>query len=304
MKCNFLDKNTALQIKGLAAFWVMFGHFIASGFSWPMQLLNAGFLWVGIFFFFSAYGLKIKSDQTEGYPLKSLLGQLFKLLLPYIIAETIFIILNQTSNSILWYVWHILFYYVVFWIVNRFDRIKENNLFWLSLFVFYLAIMFITDTGTYWYISSSPLLMGLAAWKYSSIIDKLRSNPKYKITICIVFPLLYLIMKYLELFGTNLPYFGYIITLFYLGIVPLFVLFVSTVVELIHRDSKILNFLGKISYELYLYQMIVKNLIYPIVDNAWLALFTSLLLTVVISYIMHLLHQVIFHIIKKRPSQA
>jgi len=56
---TFLDKTVALRIKGIAAIYIMLSHLIHSPY-WQLEffLFGGGYLFVGIFFFYSGYGLK------------------------------------------------------------------------------------------------------------------------------------------------------------------------------------------------------------------------------------------------------
>ena len=56
----FVDKKISMAIRGIAAVMIMLSHI--NGSIMALQLISPGELWVGIFFFYSGYGLQYSYD--------------------------------------------------------------------------------------------------------------------------------------------------------------------------------------------------------------------------------------------------
>ena len=63
---SFLMPYNSACIKGIAALCIMLGHYLSS-FPWYIGGWLHGYLWVGIFFFYSGYGLRRSVETKENY---------------------------------------------------------------------------------------------------------------------------------------------------------------------------------------------------------------------------------------------
>lgn len=240
------DRQTSNCIKGIAAVMVMLGH-ITSGMPLWIRALFSGDLWVGIFFFYSGYGLITSlrgkgAEYLDGFLLKKIRG----IWLPFIIAESIYtlvyiamngfadvsaadVILGclglRLYNSVLWYVDELMVMNIIFFVWyrcvksdKRFGRIPVDFLIWPVLYVVFLACGVLFDIGTWWYISTSTFVIGilcgeLRAYKTAhttaDVSTDARSKPMpIRVIALILFVIAYAAYRYLGLAYTGDAIFG------------------------------------------------------------------------------------------------
>lgn len=137
---EFLDKTHTNILKGYAIMFVIFGHVgqycSVNGVEYP-----AG-VGVSIFLVLSGYGIM---KSTQNYGLKYFWRKrLFRVFVPYVIAETMFILLCRPKIKPIaffmdvtllkplhpfgWYLHYILICYVLFYIITRFVQSDRNRI--------------------------------------------------------------------------------------------------------------------------------------------------------------------------------
>lgn len=126
----------------------------------------------------------------------------------------------------------------------------------ICYFVFVIMGVFF-DIGTWWYISTSAFLMGIMYKNYIDIFYTLLR--KIKLYINLIFALLYSVIVLNQTGILKLPWKEtYIITLIQMIMIPLFVLVIWNMdIRFEGVWQNILNSLGKISYEIYLWHMLI-----------------------------------------------
>lgn len=85
MDNGFCNQHNARCMKGVAAICIMLSHLISS--PKPLTILFYGPLWVGVFFFYSGYGLYTKVNEPD-YLNGFLLKKAKKIYLPFLLAES------------------------------------------------------------------------------------------------------------------------------------------------------------------------------------------------------------------------
>lgn len=218
LKVAILDKNKSTSLRGVAALCVMLGH-ITSQYPWYIQRLFPGELWVGLFFFFSGYGLyKSYSEKGQSY-LSGFWGKIFKTIyLPFLYAET-FMTLNvllvnsnfsftefvlgalgvHLYNSALWYIVELLIINILFWCFARymFTSRKVLVLAWVLTYICFLILGVLTGIGTWWYISTAGFLLGVFSCNKEPIIQKIILN-KWSLLVSILFVIIYASSLYIS----------------------------------------------------------------------------------------------------------
>lgn len=264
-------KNTT-EIKGISAVLIILTHCI-SAFGSDNYFLNQfclGWLVVAVFFFLSGYGIAHGYKCKENYFNGFLKTRFTKLLIPYLIANIIYIpvkIANGTDftpkyllmcligqNSIVsfsWYVIAVFFMYLLFWISFRLFK-RHNMLILVILMAAFTAleVLLYTEKNDYWFISNLSFVFGIAYRLYD--IDKIK---KYHIIpVCVVgffgAALLIPVFNNIDLLS-KLSYAAYVISSNFQS--AFFVLVVISVVPIFQFNNIVSDFLGKISYEIYLY---------------------------------------------------
>lgn len=301
-KASFLDRNISIQIKGIAAIMIMVGHVI-KGAPWYLDIFRGGGqFWVGVFFFYSGYGLQYSLKHSTRYLDCFIINKIVKIFIPFLIAETFFTISYQTLygemnisdiilgsigfrlyNSSLWYVVEIMALYIIFYFINRYTYVIGDKVIWIVLYIVFVLISIILDIGTWWYISTSAFLVGIFTEDFGK---KVRNNRLLPGITCGTFAVLYLLrqmaarvdMNYL-IVPTN-----YLLTALDLLLVPVFVLAIGLFVDSVQvRENPILKRIGNISYEIYLWHMFVYIWVSKFSGNWWLNAVLTIMITILLA---------------------
>ena len=250
----FLDKDTSVSIKGVAAFSVMMGH-LSSSLPWYISLLFPGGLWVAVFFY-SGYGMHLgltKNPEQKGFLKK----KIYRILLPFIIAEILYwtvcpdmsiddllkgILCLKLLNPVLWYVEELLVMLSIFYALNKILKDKYSRYcitIHLALWLVFMLLSVIFDIGVWWYISTSAYLVGItAALKKEKLLAY--ANREYNIFDCsVIFTSLY---AFLILLNTNVIELNhlknYSVVLINIISAPFFLTFVAFVTHKISERNR------------------------------------------------------------------
>lgn len=299
----FFDKQVSTGIKGIAAVMIMLGHFM-SGAPWYLSILFPGQCWVGIFFFYSGFGLQIKIKE-QLFDEKYLLRKIKSILIPFWVAETIYtisyILLEEGGQSLsnillgcigirlyntsLWYVIEIFVLYIVFFAVNK---LRLSSIIWVLFYFLWLIIAVILDSGTWWYISTSTFILGIFSANMCTYSNKNIYNKKsLEMVICTVFCILYVLKQTIQyqLVSVSFIRIGYILTALDLVIIPLFVIVIVILSKKIKEAlcMHVCVVLGRSSYHIYLCHMFVYLWVNALVDNFIIGVMVSVSLTLTMS---------------------
>lgn len=180
---NCLSFEQTLSIRGFLSLLIVFHHlsqrFSILFFGYPI-FQNIGFLIVGIFFFYSGYGLIYSYLYKKDY-MKSFISKRFFSLYLALMLITFFTILLQIGmgesvsfltfirqifgvslvHGTYWYIWILLLFYIVFYLLfSSFDKKKAMILY--SIFIFLFTFFLITyKVEGYWFLSLSGFLLGI-----------------------------------------------------------------------------------------------------------------------------------------------
>ena len=325
---DYLSLATSKSYRGLFAIVVIFHHLAQrteTGFFFHL-FTQIGQPAVAFFFFLSGYGLQksyiTKSDKyREGFLLK----RIPTVLIPYIIITAIywlmhfflghFYSLNEIIHSFIigrpisensWFIVNILIFYVVFWLLMRickkhyFMMILGGFIWYILHFIFCLKMKY----GSYWYLSSHLLIIGMLYATYEqSIINLFKKNTLQKVFfLACIFSFLYIFSLKTELLiGTQVfaNIFSISSVLIYLII---FVISTLAFFLKIHLGNKVLNFLGEISLELYISHglfVIVLRSKFIFINNELIWSISVLAGTILFSYGLHILFQAILNVYKR-----
>lgn len=293
-----------LPLRGLLAILVIVHH--VAQMIGPESVLFSFAYWgkyiVALFFFISGFGL-VKSYLLKGPEyLNSFLGKhLFKLLPPYIFCifvyqffrylcvdsycfnKEIFSLGYDIFDSLLpcsWFVVAIILFYIAFFVILKFNDSFLRSLGLLCIFtVLYIVFCRLLHLGIWWYESIIPINLGMV---FAYIEHKYRHlillQPLISAGICILLVLLvYLILP------------GYIIRLgltaqlvyHFLQIAICPVLVMTSIYLTGFVANPVLQWLGKISFEIYLVQgifcMMVHNIKLPVYAFLLIVIASSIL---------------------------
>lgn len=274
-----ISLSMSICLKAIFAVGVVLGHMFNSyGVRNAFETIftKCVFLFVGMFFFLSGYGMMRKYVSFGNkYSIKNLINRLLKLLLPYIIVNVIYCLLKIFINqreivSIMhdyfdtfrkggsyvpytWYVIAALFMYIIFYISACISKGQQ----WMVmvycslLTIALIVVLILIKYPEHWIYS----LFGFCAGMYYYIIPD--ENNKSKVAIlknsliqCALFAFTLVIANIIpilsELIITD--------TVIQNVRVCAFCFLIAEMLKMIKIDNKILLFLGTSSYEIYLYQ--------------------------------------------------
>lgn len=279
---RILDKEYGVYVRAIAALAVMLSH-ITVGYPWYVRRLFPGELWVGVFFFFSGYGLYKSLENNPDYLQGFIRKKLKTIYLPFLLAETcsslIFLLTNgcfsipalvsgslglHLYNSVTWYVVELLVINLLFYLSSLYLSCKCKKhvnilLFWFGIFGGFLAFGVVFDIATCWYISTSAFVLGVAAVKYESKFASVITAKRafmWPIAFIVGFCILcYVSHGEMSRVSINI---NYVITAITMLLVPVFVMACAVTLQLQNIElggAKFLSFIGTASYEIYLWHM-------------------------------------------------
>ena len=267
---RFLDKNSSQAIKGICAIIVMLGHYDVCG-----LFTNVACVLVGIFFFYSGYGLKYNLDNKENY-LDYFIGKkIMTLYLPFLIAESSETIIKCIqmqspivsvhtalscmgvflSNGSLWYVIELLVLNLLFYLIYK---CKIQEIIWMILYILFMLLAVRFDVGTWWYISTICFLIGIYYEKLKWIMAYVFSNTFPKILLSCLAIMLYMSGEYvsrISIWKFSIITRNHLCVAIQLLFVPVGMFFCWMLTEYIDPKNRLTTFVGKISYEIYLWHM-------------------------------------------------
>ena len=322
---DYLSLSTCKSYRGLFAILVILLHLAQRTESGILfrYFTFTGMLPVPFFFFLSGYGLQksyiVKSDKyRDGFLLK----RVPTVLIPYIIITTIYwlmhfflghyyslqevihtYIIGWPIAEFSWFIVNILVFYVIFWLLMHLCK-KHYLMMILGGFIWYILhfiFCYKMKYGGFWYVSSQLLVIGMFWALYEQNIINLFKK-KY-IILTILSAGLFFIFSYLPSLISPNNKLNYILVNLSPYLTRIF--FVISILALflkIQFGNKILNFLGKISLELYISHglfLILFRSKCVYIHNEFIWSISVLAGTILFSYGLHILFQAILNVYKR-----
>lgn len=305
---SFFSKDYTNTLKGIAAIVVIIVH-IPKEYQNPLQDMIGSIAYVCVTFFFlvSAYGMQYNVENKPHYLSRFWGGRLISLLVPCVIINVARFLYHvgvdgEFNWSVLYnidsYVRILLEYCLIFYLVSvAISRIRIKHKYRLNDIILISAVILsscyiyfihpIKDGGGGWPYERYGLIWGLVLYRYfNSIVRWLNKTVTVKtialFVACVVLGLLYLKYKTVWFYGE------YLLKIILGFVIMVFVFLVSQKRLL---KNPISEFLGKISYEIYLshgFIMIVISHFMPAISSGLFVLLT-VLSTIVFSYVVNLI---------------
>lgn len=259
-KYKITDKNTAGLLKFLCAVMIMLGHI------WPKDsFVFCGWLYTSIFFFYSGYGTRLSYindlDYKKGYIFKKLLT----VWMPYSIMNSVFYIVFskafnseftlktfifcllgiKISNPILWYCVEICIIYLITYLLDILSLSKKIYILWL-LYLVFILLSVKSHILSYWYTASVAYILGIHVAD-----NKIKLSAIIRYIFSIVFVFTYIIYWTLKN-NTNQQAETMLLTFLEMILVPLFLVFVTTLFQLLPQIKFGTKKLQILSYPIYL----------------------------------------------------
>lgn len=297
---DFFNIDETVAMRGFWCIVVVLVH-VPELYQNRIQDMIGSFAYVGVTFYFmaSAFGLKYgiinKPDSINVFWKR----RLPKILIPIFIVSIVTIVaelycgneihLIYTFNFCQWVKW-LLICYLFFWIVYRNDRIKHKDAFISALIIVFSMLMyFIRDY--YWTTTWTTEIFGfiwglLLAENYVAFKNKALEKWWIKsFALCvlsIVFGIFYLRVKSFYFFGE------YLLKIILGFSILLFILHLTCRIRI---SNQLANFIGKISYEIFLCHGAVMSLLDKLFPGMYSGLFiilsiaSTIVLSIIINYI-------------------
>ena len=304
--CMSLD-NT-MPIRGILAIIVLLHHLSSYylEFSFISPFKHVGYIAVALFFFLSGYGLSWGYQHKQNYLKNFLIKHILRLYIPYLICVGVYVvsigIINRSfptlsdillsliflgpTNPVGWYVGELILFYIVFYISFSFTG-KKRIIVFSILYCLLIVGLLLTPVKDIWTKSIIGFPMGMILYFKRQQIDRLILK-KYILSIIVSFCIFALgvLVKILgeihvvfsvKLCGNTISCLGSIIVLY-------------CILLKLRFGNKFLRFFGSLSYEIYLYHVLLLTIL---ISNSFikehsLACFCLVLTsTILISYVVH-----------------
>ncbi|MCR5655294.1 MAG: acyltransferase family protein [Lachnospiraceae bacterium] len=337
---DFLSRDTSKMLLGFCAVMVVFHHLTQQVGTMDAGLIgflaNFGVGFVGVFFFFSGFGLYESVQKKEDYLKGFLKKRLPTVLVPFYSAILIFVLTEIVTdgigrpkdiilwltglkliNSQMWYMIEIILLYLLFFVLFR--LIKNRSLALFALFMCCVAMVAGSlllghgenwFQGEWWY--NTTLLFPFGVW-FSKHKEGLTEFLKHYYGVCLV-AVAFLFCLYCKLTGYMLSTYGYWSETgadkgyddkfrclsVQCPMVLCFVLLLLILGMKLRIGNGFLRFLGSISLELYL----IHNLFiggFSMIKGAGALMFSVVVASIAAATVLHYLNTCIFCLIYKRP---
>lgn len=303
---DYLGVQSTNGLKGFLALCIVFHH-LSKWVTTGTEFSNFSYMGtyiVSVFFFLSGYGLYMQNERKENYLDNFLVKRLLKILIPFIIISSIYLVYGSINGQVLsssffidlfkkgrtiiyngWFVDVIILMYIFFYISFKLFRNKTISI-TINILLIIVYIVFAVKLGyDFWiYNSSLPFILGLIWAKNKKYIDGILNN-YYFIILVIILGVLFLSHKYEVILERihRVDNYSYAFAANLDNII--FTLFFILIVRKIDFSNKYLLFLGKISFELYMIHGLVMSIFgkYFVTSRLNDVIFTILVLIVSIS---------------------
>ncbi len=292
------DNRATLPVRGLAAIMIVFYHVSLNvPESQFLNLFNStGPLMVSIFFFMSGYGLMLSYINKGEHYLHGFLGRRFaRLLPPFLIAAIGYEIYKSTfpkhstldslmsivhGGTVLpdsWFIITIIVYYLLFYVVARLLRNPVRIVIglWMTSFA-YIALLYYLGWGSYWYNTVCVFNLGTTYVLLENKIKDYLNAHQASLPCASVSTAVLIVVCILTSFIKPIIY-----------LLPLLIVF--AIYAMGTWQSRVLAFLGTISYEIYIMQCIWRHTLYVTADIHWsVYLLSTLAITIITAWLLHI----------------
>ena len=268
---NCLSKENCNIIRGIVAIVIILHHsafYVSYGRILDFLLKNIGASMTTIFFFYSGYGLMLSLNKKSDYMTHFIRKRLLTIVIPYIVTNFVYIIVSELygnhisllnalksfvkGNTLVpysWYVVVIFFLYLAFYLSFRWLDIKKGTIVCIVLNIAYIVAAFLAGFEEYWYNTAFAFSFGILFYINCEKIFALFKKRDIIKFICLV-----LTFGVLLVLGKLIHNGVLLIIIKSMRSVVFCMIMLLLSMLLCGHTNKVLELLGNISYELYLYQ--------------------------------------------------
>ena len=281
---EYLSKDNSRIIKGFCSILIVIHHIAqrtTGGIIFP-AFGYIGFLAVGVFFFYSGYGVMVQYELKGQRYLERFFGKrVWKVLKPYLLANVVYLLIDYISGSrynwdeilknvisgkivpFSWFVISIIVLYGIFWLSCILTRSRREILlivFGLTVYCLMCMKMHLPDQ---WYVSVYAFALGCGFCRIREKTEKyFRTGYWIKLFLTLALTLIFVIA------GKTFPLEISEVIFCNAGVIC-FCLLIIGITMRFSFHNRVLAFLGENNYEIYLYQgifvsciVIGKNFVY------------------------------------------
>lgn len=304
------DLTHTLPLRGILATLVVIGHLdnVISGQTKILMPFHMATPAVAVFFFMSGYGLMLSFSRGGGRYLQNFIAKAsIKLLMPLLFTTclyqgVLFILGDFNIEKILidlasgiemplihsWYVYALFLFYLLFFIVFKYNtstKIWSGLILTLLMLIYYVVTRYVLEWPFHWWITCMAFPMGFFYSRYEERI-KMFLKDYFWVTLPVIITLLLIKLSS----GVDTPVFAEL---------P-YVLLGPIVAIILYRiplpvDNRMLNFLGALSFEIYLTHGAFEKLLRGSFDSPYIYIFAVITATIVTSWILHNIYKIVIN---------
>lgn len=284
-----IDQKANLQFRGIMSSMIVCHHLyilFPDKFYWLKDCGVWGGSLCSVFFYLSGYGLFV-SYQNKGidYLRNFFVRHLWKLILPMSVVSVVNVILfGQWNLPHLWFIYVLVLYYFIFWICFLFSKtdVCAICLIWISIPLFALVAKSF-EWNNRWYISLPGFALGLTIAKYQNLYKDFlliveQKHLKNLVLLGLLIPPLY---YFYNIYIHPMPFAG----LLFISSAP--VLFITLNYFYSMPSNKWLQWLGSISYEIYLLHVGILMFLSNYISSATALIVYTIVATIVSSCVLN-----------------
>lgn len=293
------DLKHTLPLRGILALLVILGHLdtVVSSQTKLLMPFHMATPAVAVFFFMSGYGLMLSyTKKGERYLNGFVTKSAIKLLIPLVITSCLYQFAlyvkgdfdlnrmieqyvdgSETALVHSWYVYALFLFYILYYLVFQFVKKGKCLCMFGLMTIYYMITRYCFDWDFFWWMTCMAFPMGLL---YSQYEAKIKEYIKGRYWIAIPMLIGLLVVKFISgdytLICAELPY-------IFLG--PLVAVLMYKLP--LPTESKILNFLGTLSFEIYLTHGAFEQLLKNAFASPYLYIIVVVASTILTSWLLH-----------------
>lgn len=298
------DQKHTLPLRGILAILVVLGHLdtVVAGQTKILTLLHMATPAVAVFFFMSGYGLMISySKKGDNYLNRFVIKSSIKLLIPLFLTtllyQTILLIGGNFSLSRIvddfitgvemplihsWYVYALFLFYLFFFVAFKYVKINNSLkgkllILVLLMLSYYVLVRYCLGWDFFWWMTCMAFPVGFI---YCYLEDKIKHFVYTNFLLVPIIIIVLLVIKFLS--NPQTPICG---ELPYLLLGPIVALILCK--SPLPIDNKSLNFLGTISFEIYLVHGIFEKLFIGYIDSPYFYILVVIFATISMAWLLH-----------------
>lgn len=292
------EKNT-MALRGICALEIVMGH-LGNGMNSIILFPNkkAGSFFVGIFFALSGYGIIYSFINKERYLSGFIWKKMKRLLLPAYIVFLLEIVLNcildekglnlvdiinvkQFFRITNWYVWELLVFYIAFYFcIKVFKNVEKTSVLMLGIAIIFVGIAYYLNFEKPWYGATMCFGLGNFYYLYKDKFKEyfVKKNSFRNSILCCLNIIASIVIFYILGGGIWAAIARNIASIF-------FVIFVFICLYRFNLTNGIAIWLGKYSYEIFLFHPFVFRELRPRIRDDVIFAFAAIGVTILVSYL-------------------